>query len=87
MSRPFYVVAGECIACCLPEAEAPDLIGFRDDGEGQNDFGCFFKKQPETPDELIRAFNAMAVNCVAALGYGGTDPLILRCLWELGMAN
>ena len=87
VSGPFYVVAGECIACCLPEAEAPDLIGFRDDGEGQYDFGCFFKKQPETQEELIRAFNAMAINCVATLRYAGTDPLILRCLREMGMAE
>ncbi len=82
---PFYVVAGECLTCCLPEEEAPDLIGFRDDGEGQYDFGCFFKKQPETPEELNRAFRAMSVNCVATLRYSGTDPAILSSLRALGM--
>ena len=82
----FYTEANACIACCLSEAEAPDLLGF--EAEMDNPFsGCFFKKQPETPDELIRAFNAMAVNCVATLRYGGTDPLVLRCLRELGMDN
>ena len=82
----FYTEANACIACCLPEAEAPDLLGF--EAELDNPFyGCFFKKQPETPEELIRAFNAMRVNCVATLRYGGTDPLILRCLQELGMAD
>ena len=84
---PFYTEANSCIACCLPEAEAPDLIGFRDDGDGQYDFGCFFKKQPETPDELERAFSAMRVNCIATLRYGGTDPAILRRLQELGMES
>ncbi len=82
---PFYVTAGECIACCLPEAEAPDLIGFRDDGDEQYDFGCFFKRQPETPEELERAFIAMRVNCIDTLRYGGTDSAILRRLQELGM--
>jgi hypothetical protein len=82
---PFYVVAGECIACCLPEAEAPDLMGFRYDGPGQYDSGCFFKKQPERPEELDRALLAMSVNCVDTLRYAGRDPEILHRLRELGM--
>ena len=60
----FYTEANACIACCLPEAEAPDLLGF--EAEMDNPFyGCFFKKQPETPEELVRAFDAMAVSCIA----------------------
>ncbi len=79
---PFYVQAGQCITCCLPEAQAPDLIGFHENSE---DDGCFFKKQPETPEELNRALLAMHVNCVASLRYAGTDVTILKRLHKLGM--
>ena len=70
---PFYVVGGGCLTCCLPEAEAPDLIGFRDDGKGQFDSSCFFKMQPQTPDEVSRALKAMQFNCVATVSYAGQD--------------
>jgi len=80
---PFYTEADSCIACCLPEGEAPDLIGFHE-GDGP-ETGCFFKKQPETPEELVRAFRAMYVNCVATLRYAGRDQAILHRLHELGM--
>lgn len=81
---PFYVEANFCLACCNPEYEAPDLMGLEEHLDNP-EFGCFFKKQPETPDELERAFSAMRVNCISTLRYGGTDPAILRRLQELGM--
>ena len=83
---PFYVEANFCFACCLPEGEAPDLMGFEDDLENPM-FGCFFKKQPETPEELDRALSAMQVNCTDALRYAGSDLAILRRLQELGMED
>jgi hypothetical protein len=53
---PFYTEANSCIACCLPEGAAPDLIGFNgDDASAGN--GGFFKKQPETPEELGRQWH------------------------------
>ncbi len=79
---PFYTEANSCIACCLPEGEAPDLIGYHEE-DGPNE-GCFFKKQPETPEELDRAIRAMFVNCVETLRYAGKDPAILRRLREMG---
>ena len=80
---PFYTQS-VCLACCLPAGEAPDLMGFEDDLRNPM-FGCFFKKQPETPEELGRAFAAMQVNCIDTLRYGGSDTTILRRLKELGM--
>jgi len=80
---PFYVEGGLCLYCCLPEAEAPELMGFEYESNDLSN-GCFFKKQPETPEELEHALDAMSVNCVATLRYGGEDPAILRRLNELG---
>ena len=81
---PFYTEANLCLVCCLSEGEAPDLMGLEEDLANPM-FGCFFKKQPETPEELDRAFQAMAVNCIDTLRYAGRDPEILHRLRELGM--
>ena len=70
---PFVVNDGECIACCAPEAEAPDLMAF--DEEGQS---CYFKKQPETPEELDRALRAVCVSCCEAVRYAENDPEVLK---------
>lgn len=76
----FYVENGVCITCGAPEAEAPDLIE-----HSKKEYGhCYFKKQPETEDEIERAINAIAVSCVAGLRYGGTDENILRRIYEIG---
>ncbi|MDQ2800503.1 MAG: ferredoxin [Armatimonadota bacterium] len=83
---PFYVEGGLCLHCCLPEAEAPELIGVEYEGDYLTN-GCFFKKQPETPEELDQAIDAMSVNCVATLRYGGEDLAILRRLNELGLRS
>ena len=83
---PFYVEANFCLGCCTPEYEAPDLMGFEENLENPS-YGCFFKKQPETPDELNRTLSAMQVNCIDTLRYGGTDTAILRRLQELGMED
>ncbi len=80
----FYTEANICLACLLPEAEAPELLGFEENLDNP-EYGCFFKKQPETLKELEHAFMAMAVSCMDGLRYGGTDPAILRRLRELGM--
>jgi hypothetical protein len=76
----FYVENGVCITCGAPEAEAPDLIE-----HSKNEYGhCYFKKQPETEDEIERAINAIAVSCISGLRYGGTDEKILKRLYEIG---
>ncbi|MBX3257457.1 MAG: ferredoxin [Chitinophagaceae bacterium] len=76
----FYVEDGVCTSCGAPEAEAPDLIE-----HSKFEYGhCYFKKQPETDDEIERAINAIAVSCISGLRYSGTDEKILKRLYEIG---
>jgi hypothetical protein len=76
----FYVENGVCIFCGAPRAEAPDLID-----HSKSDYEhCYFKKQPQTDDEIERAIKAIAVSCISGLRYGGTDEKILKRLYELG---
>jgi ferredoxin len=81
VSGPFYVMNNQCIACGAPYQEAPDLIEYDDVAVYPH---CYFKKQPETPDELERAIRACCVSCVRAVRYAGEDPAILKGLRELG---
>jgi len=39
---------------------------------------CYFRRQPQTPDEVVQAMNAICVSEVCALRYGGRDPEIIR---------
>lgn len=70
----YYALKGICLACGLPEDEAPDLLADLEQTDGET----YFVKQPETPEEVGRACMAIAVCCVSALRYGGTDPEIIR---------
>lgn len=78
----FYVADGMCIACTAPEHEAPELLGH--DHFSHAGYHCFFKRQPQTPEELNHAIMAVAVGCCRAVRYGGTDAAVLRRLAELG---
>ena len=76
----FYVENGVCTSCGAPQAEAPDLID-----HSKLEYGhCYFKKQPETDEEIERAINAIAVSCISGLRYGGTNEKILKRLNEIG---
>jgi len=79
----FYVENQVCITCRAPEAEAPDLIDHSKEEYGH----CYFKKQPQTLDELDRAISAMQVSCISGLRYGGKDEDILRRLYKEGLAH
>jgi hypothetical protein len=70
----FYVVNGECLACGVPHAVAPDLVGWADEKLSH----CFWKKQPETPAELERAFAVLEAQELECHRYAGTDPAILN---------
>lgn len=70
---PFYVVDDECIMCGAPESVAPDLIAFHEEGNRSH---CFFKKQPETPEEIDRAVMAVGANCCGSYRYAGSDDLV-----------
>lgn len=79
----FYVMSDDCIVCGVPQAEAPDLIDHSKLVQGV----CYFKKQPETPEEIKRAINAMSVSCISALRYRGTNEAILKQLYEVDLAK
>lgn len=68
----FYVIADTCLACMAPEYEAPELMGYDDD------FGCYFRRQPVNDEERSHAVRAVLVSCVEALRYGGNDPEITK---------
>src|SRR5258706_7569875 len=63
----FYVAAGTCLQCCLPHAEAPELMNdckifFRE---------CYFTRQPQTPEEVEHAIQAIWVSELDCIRYGG----------------
>src|SRR5688500_8150324 len=72
----FYVEAGLCTRCCLVHGEAPDLLN----DPGQPFDECYFRRQPQTPDELDRAISAICVSEMCALRYGGSDESIIAKL-------
>ena len=74
----FYVMKDTCITCLAPEHEAPELMGL------DEATGCYFRRQPQTPEELEQAIEAVSVSCVAALRYAGNDPEILERLRAKG---
>ena len=76
----FYVENECCISCEAPYNEAPDLMEHDEEGAYSH---CFFKKQPETPEEVERAVMACVVSCVRAVRYGGKNPKILKRFQEL----
>ena len=75
---PFYTAEGQCMMCGAPEAEAPDLMAF-DEARGT----CYFRRQPATPEETVRAVHAVAVACCDGVRYAGSDPMILQELQRL----
>ena len=72
---PFYTMDG-CLACDLPESKAPDLLAPL---EGDN-YQTFFVRQPNTPDEVERACEALEVCCVSDLRYAGRERSIIERL-------
>ena len=70
-SGDFIVEDGNCMLCCLPEAEAPDLME-------SDDNSCYFKRQPKTEAEIDSAIEAINVSCCDAVIYQGSDRNIIR---------
>jgi hypothetical protein len=83
----FYVKAGLCLGCCRTQEEAPDLIECESTGLASATCGqrCRFKRQPETPDQLLRAIKATHVSCSRAIRYGGNDARVLDLLADYGL--
>lgn len=78
----FYVERDSCVSCEAPHAEAPDLMGLP--GSSARDCGCYFRRQPSTPEEVERACDAVMVSCVEAVRYAGNDRNILSKLYQRG---
>jgi ferredoxin len=70
---PFYVEADLCIACRSPEAVAPNLVA-------ANQHHCYFKKQPQTAEEMEQAIRAVEHCCCGAYRYAGHDPNVMTRL-------
>jgi ferredoxin len=74
----FYVVKDTCLACMAPHHEAPELMSM------DEETGCYFRRQPQTAEEIGHAVEAVRVSCVEALRYSGDDPEILERLRAKG---
>ena len=73
-----FYTDGECLACDLPESEAPMLFAELTD----DNFDTYFIKQPDTADELKLAISACEICCINAVRYGGKDKKILERLGD-----
>ncbi len=69
---------GECNNCFLPQLEAPNIVGYA--GEHPQNGQCYFKRQPESPEELQRACEAVEMACCEGLRYGGRDETVIAAL-------
>ena len=78
----FYVEKDMCMTCMVPEVEAPELMGFDEES-----YNCYFKRQPNTPEELEHAIAAIAASEIQGLRYAGNDEYVLQRLVELGAAD
>jgi hypothetical protein len=70
------------MACGAPEARARELMD-HDESDGH----CFFKRQPETPEEVNRAILAVWSSCCGAVRYGGDDQSLIQRLVNIGEAD
>lgn len=71
----FYTIEGGCLACMLPEGEAPTLLN-----DDKDECDIFFVKQPQTKEEVEQACSAIDVCCTEALRYGGKNKEIIKRL-------
>ncbi len=80
----FYTACEQCLTCDVPHLAAPDLMAYVEHPEGGGCTHCIFTRQPQTPDEIDRAIDAMRQSEVCGIRYGGSDPEILRRIREGG---
>lgn len=71
------------MTCGYPHVLALDLIAWDTDTEGCESH-CYFKKQPETPQEIDQAVDAINGSCCGAVRYAGSDPEIIQKLKDVG---
>lgn len=71
-----FYTTGQCLACTMPESEAPSLLAPLNDENSDT----YFIRQPETAEEIEAACRAALVCCVSSIRYGGRDPNVIRRL-------
>jgi hypothetical protein len=71
----FFVEDGCCISCGLAHAEAP---GFLAEFEETIDGHCYVKRQPQTPQEIDEAIDAIMISEVKCIHYEGNSIEILE---------
>ncbi len=76
----FWVESACCTSCGVPQAYAPDLVGWTDEPFAS----CYWKKQPETPAELEQAFKIFQGQELDCHHYRGKDPVILARIGSRG---
>ena|ERR1051326_519346 len=81
----FYSVDQQCMLCGRPHTVSPDLLTWDRDDKGRA-IHCYFKKQPENPDELEQAIKALEISC-GSLRYRGDNPEVIRRLHERGKGH
>jgi hypothetical protein len=81
---PFYTENESCMSCDAPVTIAADLMAY---DEGQSGQHCYFKRQPQTPEETERAIMAGVVSCIEAVRYAGHDQAILERFRHLKSAS
>jgi hypothetical protein len=69
----FYVENDQCLCCGVPHVIAPTLIGWVDEERSH----CYWKKQPETPQELEQAIRVLEAQELGCHRYAGSEPGIL----------
>jgi hypothetical protein len=72
-SGDFYVEDGCCLSCGVPQTVAPDLVGWVNN---EKMVQCFWKKQPETHEEIQQAFAIFDGQEAGCHRYAGRDPEI-----------
>jgi hypothetical protein len=50
-------------------------------------YHCYFRRQPETPDEVNSALRAVWSSCCQVLRYSGNDHVVLTRLGHLGQSS
>jgi hypothetical protein len=77
---PFYVVAGCCTSCGVPEMAAENFA-FESGGH------CYVQRQPQSPTELQNVLRVVRTQEFGCIRYRGADATILHRLGQAGAAE
>jgi hypothetical protein len=72
----FYVQEGCCTSCGVPQAIAPELVGWTEEKLPS----CYWIRQPGNSEEVDRAIKIIHTQELGCHRYAGSDPAILERL-------